>query len=288
MSKPYLEAVRILAAAAWADGSIGDSEAELVKQMIEVGPLSADDKKTAGSWLHSRVHADDSTLKTLSVERRQDIFKSAVRIAAADGRTVRAERGFLDRLRATLKLGEDDAKAIIEAVRAESKANEGAFAKLFRLPMHTIQHELTSLKPYKGKALLIVNVASECGFTPQYAGLQQLHQEYADRGLVVLGFPCNQFGGQEPGTAEEIEAFCTSKFGVTFPMMDKIDVKGDDQHDLYALLSQVPDADGKAGEVEWNFEKFVVSADANTVVRFRSKTEPNDPALIDAIAKALP
>ncbi|HTM20136.1 MAG TPA: glutathione peroxidase [Kofleriaceae bacterium] len=154
--------------------------------------------------------------------------------------------------------------------------------------MHTLRGDLTSLSTWKGKALLLVNVASECGMTPQYEQLQKLHQTYGDRGLVVVGFPCNQFGEQEPGTAQEIEQFCTTTFGVSFPMMEKIDVKGPGQHDLYKALSEVPDAEGKAGEVQWNFEKFLLAADATRVVRFRPQTKPDDPAVIAAVEAALP
>jgi len=285
MSKPFLEAVRIMAAAAWADGNIGKEESELVRRMIEVGPLSGDEKAFARGWLHSRP---DDTLRPveLAVEARADIYRSAARVAQADGRTVKAEREFLGRLQKELGLDDATVTEIREQVRAANAAP--TYAKLYRLPIHTLHGELMSLSTYRGNALLIVNVASECGMTPQYEQLQALHTRYHERGLVVVGFPCNQFGGQEPGTAEEIEAFCTKTYGVTFPMMEKIEVKGDERHDIYALLSDVADADGKAGEVQWNFEKFVVSADANSVVRFRPQTKPDDPAVIAAIEKALP
>ena len=139
-----------------------------------------------------------------------------------------------------------------------------------------------ALSGHEGEALLVVNVASKCGLTPQYTGLEQLQQTYGDQGFTVLGFPCNQFLGQEPGTSEEIATFCSTTYGVTFPMFEKIDVNGDDQHPLYAELTQVEDADGAAGDVQWNFEKFLVAPDGS-VTRFRPGVEPQDPAIVSAI-----
>jgi glutathione peroxidase len=143
------------------------------------------------------------------------------------------------------------------------------------------------LHDYEGKTALIVNVASKCGLTPQYAGLEELQKTYGDRGFTVLGFPCNQFLGQEPGTSEEIATFCSTTYGVTFPMFEKIDVNGDDQHPLYAELTKVEDADGTAGDVQWNFEKFLVTPDGS-VTRFRPGVEPQDPAIVSAIEASLP
>lgn len=154
-------------------------------------------------------------------------------------------------------------------------------------PVHTLRGDASSLAAFRGKALLIVNVASRCGFTKHYAGMQKLHDTYAARGFAVLGFPCNQFGAQEPGTPDEIESFCSSKFGVTFPLFEKIEVKGPSQHPIYAELSAVADASGAAGDVTWNFEKFVVSAEG-AVTRFRPDTKPDDPKLVAAIEAALP
>jgi glutathione peroxidase len=139
------------------------------------------------------------------------------------------------------------------------------------------------LADYQGKALLIVNVASQCGLTPQYSGLQALHEEYGNRGFAVLGFPCNQFGSQEPGTADEIAAFCETNYGVTFPMFSKIEVNGDGRHALYEQLTLHADDEGEAGDIQWNFEKFLVSADGEVVRRFRPLTTPEDPALVSAI-----
>lgn len=159
---------------------------------------------------------------------------------------------------------------------------------LYDHPVKTLQGEPSSLKAHAGKALLIVNVASKCGLTPQYRGLEELHEKYAARGFAVLGFPCNQFGGQEPGTAEQIETFCSTTYGVTFPMLEKVEVNGQNRHPIYSELTAVPDSSGKAGDIQWNFEKFLVSPDGKTVQRFRPRTEPSDPALIAAIEACLP
>jgi len=144
----------------------------------------------------------------------------------------------------------------------------------------------TTLDAYAGQALLVVNVASECGFTRQYAGLEDLYERYRDRGLTVIGVPCNQFGEQEPGTAEEIAEFCQANFGVTFPLLAKTDVNGPDRHPLFARLTEAADVTGKAGDVTWNFEKFLVAADGTVVARFSPQVEPEDPRLVDAV-KAL-
>jgi glutathione peroxidase len=134
-----------------------------------------------------------------------------------------------------------------------------------------------------GRAALIVNVASRCGLTPQYAKLEALQAELGDRGFTVVGFPCNQFGGQEPGTAEEIQEFCSNTWGVTFPLFEKIDVNGADRHPLFAALTEAADSEGTAGDVEWNFEKFLVSRDGSVIGRFRTRTEPDDPDLLAAV-----
>ena len=143
------------------------------------------------------------------------------------------------------------------------------------------------LHDYEDKALLIVNVASKCGLTPQYAGLEKIHEAYEGRGFSVLGVPCNQFLGQEPGSSEEIATFCSTTYGVTFPLAEKVEVNGDDRHPLYEELTSVADGDGKAGDVAWNFEKFLV-APGGQVTRFRPQVEPEDPALVGAIESALP
>ena len=133
-----------------------------------------------------------------------------------------------------------------------------------------------------------MNVASKCGLTPQYAGLETLQENYSDRGLEVLGFPCNQFGGQEPGTEEEIATFCSTTYGVTFPMFSKVDVNGEGRHELYGELTKTEDAEGKAGDVLWNFEKFLVSPEGEIVARFRPLVAPDDAGLISTIESNLP
>jgi len=140
----------------------------------------------------------------------------------------------------------------------------------------------------KGRAVLVVNVASRCGLTPQYAQLEALHEELSDRGFMVLGFPSNQFGGQEPGTAEEIAEFCSATYGVTFPMSQKIDVNGPERDPVYAELTEMADDSGVAGDVRWNFEKFLVDPDGHVVRRFLPKTEPNAPEIRSAIESVLP
>jgi glutathione peroxidase len=158
---------------------------------------------------------------------------------------------------------------------------------IYEIELPRLDGKLAKLSDYSGKVLLAVNVASRCGFTPQYAGLQALNERYADRGFVVLGFPTNQFFSQEPGSAEDIQQFCSVNYGVTFPLFAKLDVKGARQHPLYALLTEAPDDAGKAGNVRWNFEKFLVGRDGHVVRRFRSKVVPEDPTLVEAIESLL-
>jgi glutathione peroxidase len=143
------------------------------------------------------------------------------------------------------------------------------------------------LHDYEGKALLIVNVASKCGLTPQYEGLEKMHEKYADQGFSVLGVPCNQFGGQEPGTSEEIATFCSTTYGVTFPLAEKVEVNGDGRHPLYADLTAVKDAEGRDGDIQWNFEKFLVTPDGQ-VTRFGPMVTPEDESLVSAVEGALP
>jgi glutathione peroxidase len=134
-----------------------------------------------------------------------------------------------------------------------------------------------------GRSALLVNVASKCGLTPQYTGLEQLHETYGDETFTVLGIPCNQFHGQEPGTAEEIAEFCSATYGVTFPMTEKIEVNGDGRHEIYAELVRTPSEKGESGDVSWNFEKFLIAADGAVVARFSPQVEPDDPRLVDAV-----
>jgi len=144
------------------------------------------------------------------------------------------------------------------------------------------------LHDYEDKALLIVNVASKCGLTPQYASLQKLYETYAERGLVVLGVPCDQFGGQEPGTPREIADFCEVNFGITFPITEKVEVNGPDRHELFEKLTDTPDPDGTAGDLRWNFEKFLVEPSGSVVARFRPLTDPLAPDLVAAVEQHLP
>ena len=157
---------------------------------------------------------------------------------------------------------------------------------IYDIPVHNLNGEASSLAPYAGKTVLVVNVASKCGLTPQYEGLEQLQKTYEDRGFSVVGFPCNQFAGQEPGTAEEIQTFCSTTYGVTFPLFEKIDVNGEDQSPIYAEFNQTADAEGYSGDIRWNFEKFLVAPDAS-VQRFAPTVTPEDPILVGAIEAAL-
>jgi glutathione peroxidase len=159
---------------------------------------------------------------------------------------------------------------------------------VYDFPVNTLSGQPGSLGDLAGKTLLVVNVASKCGLTPQYTGLERLHERFADRGFSVVGFPCNQFGGKEPGTAEEIGEFCSATYGVTFPMFEKIEVNGADRHPIYAELTAVPDAGGEAGDIQWNFEKFLVGPDGTILRRFRPGTDPEDPEVIAAIEDSLP
>ncbi|WP_262701213.1 MULTISPECIES: glutathione peroxidase [Streptomyces] len=159
---------------------------------------------------------------------------------------------------------------------------------LYDIPLRTLTGEPTSLGEHRGAALLVVNVASKCGLTPQYEGLERLQQRYAGRGFTVLGVPCNQFAGQEPGTSEEIQTFCSTTYGVSFPLLEKTDVNGEQRHPLYAELTGTPDAQGEAGDVQWNFEKFLISPEGEVVGRFRPRTEPEADDVVAAIEAQLP
>jgi glutathione peroxidase len=159
---------------------------------------------------------------------------------------------------------------------------------LHDIPVKTLAGQPGSLGDLAGKTVLVVNVASKCGLTPQYTGLEQLHERYADRGFSVAGFPCNQFGEQEPGSAEEIAQFCSTSYGVTFPMFEKIEVNGPGRHAIYQELTKLPDGAGEAGDIQWNFEKFLLGPDGTVLARFRPMTEPDDPALVEAIEANLP
>jgi glutathione peroxidase len=159
---------------------------------------------------------------------------------------------------------------------------------IYDIPLHRLDGADASLGDFAGKAILLVNVASNCDLTPQYTGLKRLQRRYAERGFTVAGFPCNQFGGQEPGTAEEIKTFCSVTYGITFPIFEKLDVNGADRHPLFAQLTEVPDADGAAGDIQWNFEKFLIDSAGTVVGRFRPEIEPEDPIVVSAIEAVLP
>lgn len=158
-------------------------------------------------------------------------------------------------------------------------------AGLYDIPLKDIDGHETSLKSYRGKVLLVVNVASKCGLTPQYSALQSLYTKYKDQGLVVLGFPCNQFAGQEPGTNEEIKQFCSSKYDVSFPLFDKIDVNGPKRHPLYTALAGAESP--FPGDIKWNFNKFLIGRDGKILKRFEPQTKPDSPEVIKAIETAL-
>jgi len=156
------------------------------------------------------------------------------------------------------------------------------------IALTTLDGRPTTLAELADGAALVVNVASKCGLTPQYTALEQLAKDYGDRGLTVIGVPCNQFMGQEPGSAEEIATFCSTNYGVTFPLLAKTDVNGDDRHPLYAELTKAADESGEAGDIQWNFEKFLLAPGGQVVNRFRPRTVPDAPEVIAAIEAALP
>lgn len=158
---------------------------------------------------------------------------------------------------------------------------------LYDIDIATLDGRPLALGTLRDKAALIVNVASQCGLTPQYTALQELHDRYFDRGFTVLGVPCNQFGEQEPGTPDEIASFCAESYSVTFPMTEKIDVNGTRRHPLYRKLTAAPDTDGRAGDVQWNFEKFLLSPDGDVVARFRPLTAPDSEEVVAAIESVL-
>jgi glutathione peroxidase len=161
-------------------------------------------------------------------------------------------------------------------------------APLHGIALHALDGSPLDLGRFAGRALLVVNVASKCGLTPQYEGLQRLHERYRERGLSVLGVPCNQFAGQEPGSAEEVAEFCASTYAVSFPLTEKLDVNGRRRHPLYRVLAATPDSAGDAGDVRWNFEKFLVAPGGEVVARFRPQTEPESEEVVAAIERVLP
>ena len=159
---------------------------------------------------------------------------------------------------------------------------------LYEIPINRLDGSPSSLGEFEGQTTLVVNVASQCGLTPQYEQLEKIHEAYAERGFAVVGIPCNQFGAQEPGTAEEIATFCSTNYGVTFPMFEKIEVNGDGRHAIYEQLTATPDSEGDAGDIQWNFEKFLISPSGEVVARFRPMVLPDAPEVIEAIEANLP
>ena len=155
------------------------------------------------------------------------------------------------------------------------------------LPIHRLDGSPSTLGSFGAKAYLVVNVASKCGLTPQYTGLEDLQKRYGAQGLSVVGVPCNQFAGQEPGSPDEIATFCSVTYGVTFPLTEKIDVNGDGRHQIYSELTQVADAEGTSGDIRWNFEKFLVAGDGRIVARFSPMVAPGDPTIVGAIEQLL-
>jgi len=159
---------------------------------------------------------------------------------------------------------------------------------IYDVAINALDGSPADLHDYDGKAVLVVNVASRCGLTPQYTGLEQIHEQYAGRGFTVLGVPCNQFLGQEPGTAGEIAEFCSATYGISFPMTEKVEVNGEGRHPLYAGLVETPDASGHTGDIRWNFEKFLIGTDGTVVARFHPQAEPETDEVVQAIERALP
>ena len=159
---------------------------------------------------------------------------------------------------------------------------------IYDVPINALDGSPADLHDHEGKAILLVNVASKCGLTPQYTGLEELHERFADRGFTVIGVPCNQFMGQEPGTAEEIATFCSSSYGVTFPLTEKVEVNGEGRHPLYQQLVDVADPEGHTGDIRWNFEKFLIAPGGEVVARFNPAVEPTSDEVVGQVEKALP
>jgi glutathione peroxidase len=159
---------------------------------------------------------------------------------------------------------------------------------IYDIPVRGLDGGTASLRDHEGQVLLIVNVASKCGLTPQYAGLERLYEKFSERGFAVLGFPCNQFGEQEPGSAEEISTFCASNYGISFPLFEKNDVNGPGRQPLYDVLTPLADGEGTSGDIRWNFEKFLVAPDGTVAARFSPQAEPDSDEVVQAVEKALP
>ncbi len=177
--------------------------------------------------------------------------------------------------------------AIAKAISLKAEPPAPAYTSVYDFTMKSIDGKDVKLNAYKGKVVMLVNVASKCGYTPQYEGLQKIYTQYKDQGFVILGFPANNFMGQEPGTNEEIKQFCSLKYGVTFPMFEKISVKGEDKHPLYKFLTEPATNPQFAGEITWNFNKFLIGKDGKIINRFSTKDKPEDEKVIQAIEQAL-
>jgi geranylgeranyl reductase family protein len=212
-----------------------------------------------------------------------DLVDGATKTPAASAARVVHRIGRLVTLPSRL----DQARRARHAARCRLGGGKTGGMSFLTESIHTLKGDETSLGAFDGKAILAVNVASKCGLTPQYAGLEALQAKYSDKGFTVVGFPCNQFGGQEPGSAEEIETFCSTTYGVTFPMMEKIEVNGEGRHPIYSELTAVADSEGHSGDIRWNFEKFLIAPDGS-VTRFAPTVTPEDPALVTAIEASLP
>jgi glutathione peroxidase len=166
-------------------------------------------------------------------------------------------------------------------------ATMAAEKSVYDFTLNSIDGEPTSLSKFRGKVVLLVNVASRCGFTPQYAALEKVYEQYKDRGFVIIGIPANNFGGQEPGTNQEIKTFCSTKYNVTFPMMAKVSVKGEDKTPLYQFLTDPSTSQKVGGEIRWNFTKFLIGPEGRPVARFEPDTAPDSPQVVAAIEKEL-
>jgi glutathione peroxidase len=177
--------------------------------------------------------------------------------------------------------------AIAKAISLKAEPTAPAYTSVYDFTMKSIDGKDVKLDAYKGKVVMLVNVASKCGYTPQYEGLQKVYTQFKDKGFVILGFPANNFMGQEPGTNEEIKQFCSLNYGVTFPMFSKISVKGEDKHPLYKFLTEPATNPQFAGEITWNFNKFLIGKDGKIINRFSTKDKPEDEKVIQAIEQAL-
>jgi glutathione peroxidase len=175
-----------------------------------------------------------------------------------------------------------------EQSTTSQEIHQGGAVSLYDIPINRLDGTSSSLADFEGKAVLVVNVASKCGLTPQYETLEKLQQQYGDQGFSVVGFPSNEFLGQEPGTPEEIQEFCSVTYGVSFPLMEKIEVNGENRHPIYAELTAATDAAGEAGDIQWNFEKFLLSPTGEVVGRFRPTVSPDAPEIVGAIEANLP